>query len=574
MASISASLAAPKIGTEIQDGQPQPQNADHAQTQNSGPVDADDKQAEADRTTTPLDVLPAELLASILFHLGVSDLLRVAVTCTVLHAATTDGAVWQHRVRQDYSKSLLLAGNPTTADLDALDRTWKWFYQACTWHKPTDGSNGGSAKSGGGIDAASSRGGHSGDASGTYACDAPTLSAAAARYVSGVTTFGGDHGPGGTLDGPGVLATCDENGDCWWYMGRWTAGTLSGVCRIVHHTEGAIATRYEGEAVDCRHHGQGTQVDASGARYVGSWRDGLRSGQGAIYKSDGTPWYIGEWLDDMPHGCGCLYGDDGRSEGEFARGKLDGHAVVEWGHGRFVYSGLYRDNCRHGPGRLTTSDGTILDAVWDDGVIVGDVNVTMPGGAVYKGQWSGNGPHGIGSLTTPGGTVDTGRWYKSDPVGKHISHSHPACRGRSGHDHGGDARTAATSVMPHNRLIKLRLPNGDHMVFTCDDADDPANICGTLRYTVSNPHPTHGGCLFVCAGRHVRSGDGYRGFGVVHVDGPDATMIATLFTSGWTCYSESLLHVASPSSSSSSSTTATAVCADPVAHGVADRTDP
>lgn len=528
----------------------QPQNATGAQTQNDGWADSDDGRTEAGGIPTLLDVLPAELLASILYHLGIVDLAHVAVTCAALRAAAMDEAVWRHRVREDHGKRLLLMEEPTAADFDALDRTWKWFYQACRLRAPkpidddSDDSTGRDNASG--DDNVGSEDDRDDDKGGTYAHDNPTLSVEAAQYVPGVCIYGGDHGSGGTLDGPGVLTEVDGDWD-YWFIGRWTAGALSGRCRFVQREAGITVSRYEGDAVDCKPHGHGVEVYAGGMRYVGSWRDGAKSGHGTLYNADGTPHYVGDHLDNLPHGRGCIYHDDGTQvDGEFACGKLDGHATIEYARGEGAHSGLFRAGLRHGPGRYTQNDGFVLDAVWSDGVVVGDVNAIMARGDLYKGGWSDGRPHGLGSMTSTDGLVYTGRWEKGQAVGEHVMRSHPACRGRPGHDHAADVYTTSIRVMPCDRVTKLHLPNGDRMDFAYDDIDDPTNVDGILRYRVSNAHPVHGDRLFVCAARSVSSNDEYTGFGVSHVGGPDAALVVALLASGWPCYSEGLLRAAAP----------------------------
>jgi len=46
---------------------------------------------------------------------------------------------------------------------------------------------------------------------------------------------------------------------------------------------------------------QGTVVLQDGRRYVGEFKDGIRSGRGLMTFSDGTK-YLGDWQNDKPYG--------------------------------------------------------------------------------------------------------------------------------------------------------------------------------------------------------------------------------------------------------------------------------
>jgi len=457
-----------------------------------------------------LDTLPAEVLISIVSCLRVADLSRAAPTCTVLYGAATDDKVWEHRVRTDYDGHLLLAGRPTNTDLARLDRTWQWFYRACA-----------------------------------------NCSQGQAQLPPGVLRqiCAGDRGPDGALDGPGIRAETYGDSSDVWYVGRWTAGLLSGHCRIVKRHDSIVVSRYEGEAADGEASGHGEQVDGCGTRYVGQWRNSKLNGTATEFRPDGTLYYTGDWVDDMRHGRGRMVLSDGAHiEGEFVRGHAEGHATFVCPTGCCVHTGMWHRSRAHGPGRQTFQNGTALDAVWDSGAIVGDVRETFSDGAVYEGPHSASGPHGMGRLTTGKGTVQTGRWEDGYMVGTHMARCRPSCKGRVGHEHPDDARTLSTITFPPGRVTVLVMPNGDRLSFDDDDDDhdDGAHKHGTLRYTVSDGHPVLAGRVFVCAGRRVFSSDRYHGFGVARLDGPDAVAIAKLFASGWACYCDDLLKAAAP----------------------------
>jgi hypothetical protein len=61
---------------------------------------------------------------------------------------------------------------------------------------------------------------------------------------------------------------------------------------------------------------------ATGDKYVGAWKDGLKHGQGTYTYADGRK-YVGEYKDDVPHGFGTGFSADGAAEyqGEWANGE-------------------------------------------------------------------------------------------------------------------------------------------------------------------------------------------------------------------------------------------------------------
>lgn len=59
----------------------------------------------------------------------------------------------------------------------------------------------------------------------------------------------------------------------------------------------AAAICVQGDCIN----GQGTVVLQDGRRYVGEFKDGIRSGRGLMTFPDGTK-YLGDWQNDKPYG--------------------------------------------------------------------------------------------------------------------------------------------------------------------------------------------------------------------------------------------------------------------------------
>jgi hypothetical protein len=100
--------------------------------------------------------------------------------------------------------------------------------------------------------------------------------------------------------------------------------------------------------LDGKKHGQGTDISPDGAKYVGSFKAGLRDGFGSINYADETS-YEGEWRNNKR---------DGQGESTF--------------HDGTRYSGGWRDDKPAGRGVFTYADGTTKTGSWQDGKFIED----------------------------------------------------------------------------------------------------------------------------------------------------------------------------------------------------------
>ena len=79
------------------------------------------------------------------------------------------------------------------------------------------------------------------------------------------------------------------------------------------------------------------------SRYEGSFRNGLRWGNGTITYLDGS-FYTGQWVEDLPQGRGkYVYADKSFYEGEVQGGKKKGKGKGVYGDGA-VYEGEWNDD--------------------------------------------------------------------------------------------------------------------------------------------------------------------------------------------------------------------------------------
>jgi hypothetical protein len=66
--------------------------------------------------------------------------------------------------------------------------------------------------------------------------------------------------------------------------------------------------------------GQGTYKGVNGVKYRGSYKNGVKEGEGEIYNSDDSVCYKGEFKDGLPHGKGTAYNKDKVVEAQWIEG--------------------------------------------------------------------------------------------------------------------------------------------------------------------------------------------------------------------------------------------------------------
>ena len=127
-----------------------------------------------------------------------------------------------------------------------------------------------------------------------------------------------------------------------------------------------IRSGYEGEYKDGKQHGQGTFTWAYGDKYAGEWKDGKRNGQGTFTWANGNK-YVGEFKDGESTGQGTFTWADGdKYVGEWKDGKQHGQGTFTWADGD-KYVGEYKDDKQHGQGTFTSADGKITKGLWVNG---------------------------------------------------------------------------------------------------------------------------------------------------------------------------------------------------------------
>jgi SH3-like domain-containing protein len=183
--------------------------------------------------------------------------------------------------------------------------------------------------------------------------------------------------------------------------------------------------------------GHGTAVLPDGSKYVGEFREGVRSGRGSMTYPDGTK-YVGDWQNDKPHGKGTLLSvDKFEYTGEFANGVRHGQGTLEivdgkkyvgqWQYdaphgqgklsdpGREEYTGQFKNGQRNGQGEATYSDGTRYKGQWANDLPNGQGVKILADGMQYSGEFKNGLMYGNGTIVMPDGSQIKIQWQSDLP---------------------------------------------------------------------------------------------------------------------------------------------------------------
>lgn len=161
--------------------------------------------------------------------------------------------------------------------------------------------------------------------------------------------------------------------------------------------------------------GQGWEEMPDGSVYVGSFRYGLRDGQGVLtLNAEGTDTY----------------------EGHFRAGHFDGYGTRQWANG-CVYKGHWKQGRQHGEGTLIELAGKSYRGQWHDGRRHGFGVLELEGHSRYEGRWENGMPHGSGKYTDlRNETVHEGQWLCGAHHGRALLRSKGGARERLQYNHG------------------------------------------------------------------------------------------------------------------------------------------
>jgi len=115
---------------------------------------------------------------------------------------------------------------------------------------------------------------------------------------------------------------------------------------------------------------EGTFTQNDGTQYVGQWKFRERNGQGTLTFADGRK-YTGEFKSGQRHGQGTMIYPDGRKYvGNFNYGEKSGFGTMTYPDGR-KYTGEFKAGEKEGHGTMIYSDGKKIEGEFKNGELVG-----------------------------------------------------------------------------------------------------------------------------------------------------------------------------------------------------------
>ena len=174
---------------------------------------------------------------------------------------------------------------------------------------------------------------------------------------------------------------------------------------------GVCAQCVEGDCMN----GRGAYIYPSGAKYVGSFKEGRIDGTGILYFSNGDV-YDGEWRGYYREGKGKLKFADGSTYiGEFEKSLFNGKGIMTYINGD-SYEGDWKDNRSDGVGRYSFYFGDKYEGEFQDGNFHGDGVYYFKDGSRFKGTWIDNRKHGEGLSILVDGSESVTHWEHGELV--------------------------------------------------------------------------------------------------------------------------------------------------------------
>lgn len=179
-------------------------------------------------------------------------------------------------------------------------------------------------------------------------------------------------------------------------------------------------SKYTGQWMDNKKHGNGTMEWYDGRVYKGEWIEGTQYGEGTLLYKDGS-YYSGKWVNDTI----CGYGTMVRSDGETLRGEWDneilqvGEVEYSTGHKKGQrYKGTFKSLLLSGEGNYFYPDGRNYTGEMNADHKNGNGNFRWLEGYQYIGKWTVGRIIGEGALILPNGTTISGEFSESHLDGK------------------------------------------------------------------------------------------------------------------------------------------------------------
>lgn len=124
---------------------------------------------------------------------------------------------------------------------------------------------------------------------------------------------------------------------------------------------------------------RGELIWDSGDRYVGTFKNGMQSGQGAFFFRDGSE-YTGDWKENLMHGFGqCKFANGDTYVGQYVKGQRSGGSNCKYKFSNSdLYVGGWKADQFHGFGRYFFANGSVLEGNFIKGVKEGKFKRQLP----------------------------------------------------------------------------------------------------------------------------------------------------------------------------------------------------
>ena len=160
-----------------------------------------------------------------------------------------------------------------------------------------------------------------------------------------------------------------------------------------------------------------TENYANGDSYTGSFKDGLRHGEGTYTVANGLV-YVGEFENGLRNGEGTYtFANGNEYVGEFKNGVRNGEGVFTFANGN-VYSGQFENDLRHGLGEYRFNNGDRYVGEFYSDAYQGSGTYTFSFGDRYVGEFYAEKFHGQGTYYFVNGDTIVGEFKNNTMDGQ------------------------------------------------------------------------------------------------------------------------------------------------------------
>jgi hypothetical protein len=168
----------------------------------------------------------------------------------------------------------------------------------------------------------------------------------------------------------------------------------------------------EGDCVN----GKGTMVYATGHKFTGAFKDGVRHGDGVLLMPGGRK-IVGVWENNEIREGTYTQADGTTYEGQWMFRERNGQGTLTFADGR-KYIGEFKSGQRHGKGTMIYPDGRKYVGDFNYGERSGSGTMTYPDGRKYTGEFKAGERNGQGTMIYPDGKKQEGKFKNGEFVEK------------------------------------------------------------------------------------------------------------------------------------------------------------